>query len=137
MMTLWGEDDSIETRICSECRTEKPLSEFAMDTTYVRSKCKKCKKQHTKIANLLKKQHPKPSKDYACPICGDTEKSMKEKGYVRTSWCLDHDHETNHFRGYICHLCNTAISNFQENPEILKRALKYLTLTDHCGIITQ
>ena len=126
MITLWGEDYSVESRVCSECRIEKPLSEFAMDTTYVRSKCKKCKREHSKNANLLKKQHPKPPKDYICPICGDTEETMKSKGYVRISWCLDHDHETNKFRGYICHLCNTAISNFKEDREIVKNAYNYL-----------
>lgn len=125
MMTLWGEDDSIETRICSDCRIEKPLSEFSMDTTYVRSKCKSCVSKHNKIANLLKKQYPKPPKDYACPICDMTQEMMKQKGYVRVSWCLDHDHDTNEFRGYICHLCNTGLSNFQDDPEILKRAYEY------------
>ena len=129
MLTLWGEDDTIETRTCSDCRVEKPLSEFAMDTTYVRSKCKQCKKKHTRVANMLKKQNPPPGKNYACPICGDTVKSMQEKGYVRTSWCLDHDHETGKFRGYICHLCNTAISNFQEDKSILENAIKYLECT--------
>lgn len=122
--TLYGEDH-IESRVCSDCGVEKPLCEFSMDTTYVRSKCKECKRKHTRETNLLRKSYPKPPKDHACPICGDTEEDQIKKGYVRTSWCLDHDHNTGKFRGYLCHLCNTGLSNFKDNPDILEKALEY------------
>ena len=125
LVNLWGEVVE-ETRICSECKQEKTLESFSMDTTYVRSKCKSCKTKHNNVLRDLKKHHPKPSKDYECPICGDTQEDMVAKGYVRTSWCLDHDHESNKFRGYICHLCNTGISNLQEDIGILRNAVRYL-----------
>ena len=132
--TLWGEEEvDIETRICSECLCEKPMSEFerAMGKrypTYVRSKCKICKRKQTLQANKLKKYYSYPADDYTCPICNITQMEMKNKGYVamRLTWCLDHNHDTGEFRGYICQLCNTGISNLQENIQILKNAIRYL-----------
>jgi hypothetical protein len=128
MNTLWG-DEWVETRTCSECREVKALTEFAMDTTYVRSKCKSCKQRHTKQLSFLKRQHSSPPDDYSCPVCGDTVQSQAERGYVRTSWCLDHDHESGEFRGWLCHLCNTGVSNLKEDPDIVMRMYKYLTGT--------
>lgn len=114
-------------RICSECREEKPLSDFPMDTSYLRSKCHHCSSSNSRRARYLKKHYAAPSNDYSCPICKDTIESMKAKGYVRLGWCLDHDHDSGKFRGYICHLCNTGISNLREDPEVLRRAIEYLS----------
>ena len=123
-----GEELDNETRICSDCLCEKHISEFGMDTSYVSSKCKTCKNKHTTQIKKLKKFHPYPEENYACPICHITQIDMINKGYTtrRLTWCLDHDHETGKFRGYICNLCNTGISNLQENIQILVSAIKYL-----------
>ena len=126
VMTLWGEEEYSDTRICSECKVEKPISKFAMDTTYLRSKCKECKSSHNNQLNQLRKQYPKPDSDYACPVCGDTIETMKEKGYKRLNWCLDHNHITGQYRGYLCHLCNTGISNLRDDVNIMRKAIDYL-----------
>jgi len=128
--TLWGEEE-IQGRICSTCLIEKSHEEFSMDTTYLRSKCKKCKKKQNNILAELKKHHSPPSnKDYSCPICKDTVDDMKRKGYVkmRLSWCLDHDHTTGAFRGFICNICNTGLSNLQDDIEVLQSAIRYLRI---------
>ena len=131
--TLWGEEEFTKTRICSDCLCEKPIIEFekAMGKkypTYIRSKCKICKRKQTLRANELKKHYPYPDDDYSCLICNITQTEMKNKGYAkqRLTWCLDHNHDTGDFRGYICQLCNTGISNLQEDIEILKNAISYL-----------
>ena len=53
---------------------------------------------------------------------------MTNKGYGkrRLTWCLDHNHDNGNFRGYICQLCNTGISNLQENITVLNNAISYL-----------
>ena len=131
--TLRGEEKIRETRVCSTCLCEKPLDEFekAMGVgypTYRRSKCKTCRKKQTLRANELKKQHPYPDNSYSCPICNITQTEMKNKGYAkqRLTWCLDHNHDTGEFRGYICQLCNTGISNLQEDITVLNSAISYL-----------
>ena len=50
---------------------------------------------------------------------------MIEKGY-RVKWCLDHDHKTGEFRGYLCDNCNTALSKFKDDTKILNEAINYL-----------
>jgi hypothetical protein len=40
--------------------------------------------------------------------------------------CLDHDHETGRFRGWLCNRCNTAFACFGDNEDGLIRALSYV-----------
>lgn len=54
-----------------------------------------------------------------CKICGTTEPRGK-------NWHTDHNHVTGKVRGILCGWCNTALGKFQENPLILKEAIKYL-----------
>ena len=39
---------------------------------------------------------------------------------------VDHNHVTGHVRGLLCGNCNRGIGCLKENPETLKRAIKYL-----------
>ena len=72
-----------------------------------------------------------PDEDtYICPIClGNSEEVGDLQN--RTAWVLDHCHVTNKFRGWLCHKCNRALGNFNDNVDILKRAIKYLTKKDN------
>ena len=40
---------------------------------------------------------------------------------------IDHDHASGDIRGLLCHSCNVGIGLLKESPEILQRAIKYLT----------
>lgn len=51
-----------------------------------------------------------------CPICN---KKFGKKH-------IDHCHSTGKIRGVICPSCNTALGKFQDNIEILKKAIEYL-----------
>ena len=61
--------------------------------------------------DLLKQQN------YQCLIC---KKIIDESGAV------DHNHETGEIRGILCINCNTGLGNFQDNFELLQRAVSYL-----------
>lgn len=43
---------------------------------------------------------------------------------------VDHDHSTGKVRGILCFRCNNALADFQENTDVLKKAVDYLTLHD-------
>jgi uncharacterized protein CbrC (UPF0167 family) len=125
VVDVFGESIEIACRTCSECRESKPLNEFAMDTTYVRSKCKECRKKADAQLKILKKLHPKPDiKTYRCPACHDSVDDMREKGYVkwRQDFVLHHCHKTGKFIAWVCHICNTGMSNFRDNPNIMRNA---------------
>jgi hypothetical protein len=55
-----------------------------------------------------------------CAICsgipGEGEKRL----------CLDHDHYTGAFRGWLCWSCNTMLGMAQDSPDTLESAAKYL-----------
>lgn len=57
--------------------------------------------------------------DNKCGIC------FCDLGTVR--WVFDHDHSTSKVRGVLCYSCNTAIAKFGEDPELILRAIQYLS----------
>lgn len=55
-----------------------------------------------------------------CSICNRQEKDGRRK------LCLDHDHKTGKFRGWLCENCNRALGQFEDNPNILRKAADYV-----------
>lgn len=51
-----------------------------------------------------------------CAICG---KSLEPP-------CVDHCHETGRVRGLLCVGCNTAIGQFKDDVEVMKKAIDYI-----------
>jgi hypothetical protein len=51
-----------------------------------------------------------------CEICGQNKKLM-----------TDHDHLSNKYRGRICLRCNIGLGMFQDSPDILVAAIRYLS----------
>lgn len=39
---------------------------------------------------------------------------------------VDHDHESMHYRGLLCKLCNKGLGLFRDDPELLRRAAEYI-----------
>ncbi len=57
--------------------------------------------------------------DFSCMICNKSQ----DEGAVL---CVEHCHETEKTRGITCATCNTALSYFQHDPEVLRNAIEYL-----------
>jgi Autographiviridae endonuclease VII len=53
-----------------------------------------------------------------CAICKNTTPKRR--------LCVDHDHRTQEIRGLLCTACNRGLGFFQDEPEILKAAIRYL-----------
>ena len=104
MKTLWGEDIA-ETKNCSSCGETLPKTKdyfpIASGGNYFGGKCRMCCRKQSKITRKLKEEHPTPNSDYKCAICGIDEDGILARGY-KIKWCLDHDHKTGKFRGYLC-----------------------------------
>jgi hypothetical protein len=65
------------------------------------------------------------SQNYLCPICD----KQFDQSVLTSRAVLDHDHETDKIRGYICNNCNIAIGCFQESLEVIEKAAEYLRRT--------
>lgn len=59
--------------------------------------------------------------DGRCAIC-----RTREPGGGREVFAVDHDHVTNQVRGLLCYRCNTAIAYLQDDPKILRAAVRYV-----------
>jgi hypothetical protein len=60
--------------------------------------------------------------DGRCAICGSTD-----PGKGKTRFSVDHDHKTGKVRGLLCDPCNNGIARFNDNTDILKSAIYYIT----------
>ncbi len=60
-----------------------------------------------------------------CAICGTHQSKLVKR------LCVDHCHETQKVRGLLCDRCNTGISRFKDNINLLQNAIKYLREADN------
>ena len=56
-----------------------------------------------------------------CDIC-----KTSIPGFGRKNLSVDHNHKTGVVRGMLCQKCNIGLGNFNDSPEILKKAIMYL-----------
>jgi Autographiviridae endonuclease VII len=142
------------TYTCSKCKRSLPLSCFSKNKHKKRGHEYRCKDCMNTISRAWRAAHPEKVKEYklreklsgsahrtsirkhgwdlslekiqelraeartgSCAICGlRTEKPL----------CIDHNHATNEFRGLLCRNCNQGLGHFRDNPELLRKAAKYL-----------
>jgi hypothetical protein len=92
-----------------------------------RYECKECAKKQARLLKKIKNSVAPPPTDYKCPICKQTEQQARGHNIKnRSMWCADHNHDTNQFRGWLCHKCNLGLGNFADNLQRLKSAIEYL-----------
>lgn len=117
-----------DTKACNKCKVVKPRTEFSPSGggKYLRPECKECARRLSAERVALRKQYGLPPDDYICPICLRKEDELFGIGGNAGVWVVDHDHETNTFRGHLCHNCNRSIGNFNDDIERLQRAIDYL-----------
>jgi len=92
--------------------------------------CANCSREYQKTLYHLKKANPYPI-DHRCDICGKSEDELPVNFGGKTSkrltpWRLDHCHETNTFRGFLCSNCNSGLGRFGDDIEVMQKAIDYL-----------
>jgi hypothetical protein len=135
----------MDTKVCTKCGVEKPLSEFARrknSEPSLKSACKECHRERArgywKIKPLpkevqrernLRKSFGIGVEEYnkllkaqggSCAICG-TYACASGRNFA-----VDHDHKTGKVRGLLCKFCNTALGQFQDSRDYLLNAIEYL-----------
>jgi len=115
------------TKSCRKCGRDLPLSAFRWRgegtvKKRVNIDCKECVAADDRIRTTLRRTAP-PVPD-VCDICGKPPTSPYKSQHRKL--CLDHNHKTGEFRGWLCDSCNVALSRFNDDVSILKKAIKYL-----------
>ena len=59
--------------------------------------------------------------NHKCYLCGVDEVDSRDG-----KLCVDHCHTTGKLRKLLCHSCNCGLGHFQDNPDVLEKAIKYL-----------
>jgi len=130
---MYEQLELFETKACVKCGATKPIEDFATRDrgAYHRTECKDCAYAESKIRKKLKEQNPPPSEDHRCPICLGSVDDVKGLGGKNNStWCLDHNHKTKQFRGWLCHKCNRGIGAFDVDDcgiEKIIRLINYIS----------
>lgn len=129
-------------RICKDCRivatTKEEMVEFfsknKLSKFGYRPLCKVCHLKRQKLMPSQTREGRRPAEiktrygiskeEY--DICMDTSDRC---GICDTkeNLCYDHCHDTSLFRGVLCKKCNSGIGMFNDNPELIRKALLYLT----------
>ena len=55
-----------------------------------------------------------------CHACGSTD-------HADNRLCVDHDHQTGNFRGWLCRECNLTLGHAQDSLDRLQSLIKYLS----------
>lgn len=112
----------MESRLCKVCKNVKELyTNFAINASFKNGRiaykhsCNECRSFQKKNRLKLHSVHIKPDAGQ-CPICNE----------LTYKWVLDHDHKTHAFRGWLCNTCNTALGKFNDDTNILYKAIAYL-----------
>jgi len=113
---------------CIECKHDKFVEQYASDSGFHKKHRINSKewniinpekhREHSRRGGRKYKKLPMPTRPCPeiCELFGCTQKAT----------CLDHDHETNKFRGWLCSKHNRALGLFGDNIQGIEQALEYL-----------
>jgi len=122
-----------DKKICNICHILKETNEFDINQTdakgrkTTRPSCKECRKEidgvkmFTSEKNKMNKIKPEKESIFVCPIC-----EKRTIVGITANLVRDHSHETGKGREWICDSCNTGLGRFKDNPDFLRKVIKYL-----------
>lgn len=146
----------MDTKICSRCKTEHPLSFFHKDAqrkSGLTAHCKDCVRiegqqwrannkakcnetsRRWKAANrdrdrrnIVKRLYGITAQDLAALVSSQNNKcaGCLIEFSGSVTPCIDHNHSTGAVRGLLCRKCNTSAGQTGDNPETLERLAAYL-----------
>jgi len=113
---------------CKWC--QNIFTPYAPSEHYCSDTCKDAGKRNSDLINkygitLKQYEYLWKAQKGLCAICG-------KDGNHRTAYnksvplVIDHDHSTHTVRGLLCHTCNTAIGQLNDDPVLLQKAIEYI-----------
>ncbi len=134
-------------KLCKACQQEKTYASFGKSWSRkdgYEAECNVClrkrKKEHKRKVTPEQQERYREQKtpiDIAtyrkvhaqqqgkCAICGKPETARNQHRVQRLA--VDHCHVTGQFRGLLCHNCNLGLGYFKDDPDLLQKAIVYLS----------
>ena len=128
--TVREPDDSPDGfKRCSGCRQVKKLEEFHKNQRHAdgyMGYCKPCRKDMARATHLRRM--------YGLDELGLSELIAAQCGVcaiceLRAAVHVDHDHSSGKVRGVLCFRCNVAIGHLDDDPALMRSAIRYLERT--------
>jgi len=126
-------------RNCTTCSEFKTAEHYTLERdtrastgVAMRTKCKPCN-EHIKWKSHIKRTYGISYEEYCdmldrqkgcCAICKSPD-AQNSRTYGKLF--IDHCHSTQKVRGLLCSKCNHAVGLFNDNAELLKTAINYLS----------
>lgn len=152
-------DINTQTKVCKVCGVCKSFDSYTLQARAPDKKsntCKDCLKsyristkertsEYKKAYNLDKQDYIRykrlydkygvtkewyfeqlEKQDHKCAICSCEE----PRGNGNVHFHVDHCHSTGKVRGLLCSSCNTALGNFKDSTELMRKAIEYINNLD-------
>ena len=104
-------------KYCKKRKNKKSFPKHSHRKDRLDSRCRSCIKKGTRLRTKIAKKSP--PKTLFCYSCGKKSKKI----------CLDHNHDTRKFRGWLCDPCNTSIGKLDDNLIGVANAFHYMLST--------
>lgn len=147
------------TKVCNVCEERKSFDFFTKQSKAPDLKCNTCKdclksyristkdrtSEYKKAYNLDKQDYIRykrlydkygvtkewyfeqlEKQEHKCAIC----RCEEPKGNGNVHFHVDHCHSTGKVRGLLCSSCNTALGNFKDSTELMRKAIEYINNLD-------
>lgn len=127
-------------RVCTGCGKDKPIENFGKDSRFKTgygAVCRECLSKRAKIKSIKANfgitiedfRRMEAEQHGVCGICGKKETRKRRGSVARLS--VDHHHKKGYIRGLLCTRCNTAIGLFKDDPDLLRKAIRYIEKHGH------
>jgi hypothetical protein len=124
--------DGLQT-YCRSCHNKIQREKYALDPSQkikrqVRERKRKSKNPLAKKNSELQRLYGISIDQYVelFSLQGEVCKICKQNCKTKKSLSVDHDHLSGKIRGLLCNRCNRAIGMFEDSPELLGLAARYL-----------
>jgi len=116
---------------CQEWKLPVEYNKNKQQKSGLHYSCKECSKKHVRKYNLPAKYGITSSKYdsmlveqlFKCAIC---DKLLKDNGNYNERPVIDHDHNTKKVRQLLCHKCNLALGNINDDSKYAYKLYEYL-----------